>query len=113
MAIYVVTAYANRIYHKAVDAAEQRHEKEGETIYVTNGAIRASSLVTYNRKQFRKAKRLLRVYDNNQYNIAALKQAAWYHTRNRDEKDGLTAKQKELRRLAFIKYLLRQAKLVD
>ena len=112
MAIYVVTAYANRIYRKAVEAAEQRHEKEKETIYVTNGAISASSLVTYNRKQFRKAKRLLRVYDSRQYNIAALKQAAWYHTANREEKDGMTPKGKELRRLAFVKYLLKQAKLV-
>lgn len=113
MAIYVVTAYANRIYRKAVLAAEQRHEKEKETIYVTNGAISASSLVTYNRKQFRRAKRLLRISDNKQYNIAALKKSAWYHTANRDGKDGMTAKSKELRRLAFIKNLLRQAKLVD
>lgn len=112
MAIYVVTVYANRIYRKAVEAAEERHKKEGETIYVSNGAINASSLVTYNRKEFRRAKRILKIYDSKHYNMYALKQASWYHTANRDEKDGMTAKNKELRRLAFIKTLLQQAKLV-
>ena len=32
MAIYVVTVYANRIYRKAVEAAEKRHEVEKEMI---------------------------------------------------------------------------------
>lgn len=112
MAIYVVTAYANRIYRKAVETAEKRHEQEKEMIYVCNGAVNASALVTYNRKQFRKAKRILKVYDKN-YNVDALKKAAWYHTANRQEKEGLSDKAKELRRLAFVKNLLQQAKLVD
>ena len=112
MAIYVVTAYANRIYKNAVFAAEKRHEEEKEMIYVCNGAIKASSLVTYNRKQFRNAKRILKVYDNKHYNVDALKNAAWYHTANRQEKEGLSDMAKELRRLAFVKNLLQQAKLV-
>lgn len=112
MAIYVVTTYANRIYRKAVDAAEKRHESEKEMIYVSNGAITASSLVTYNRKEFRRAKRILKIYDNKQYNIPALKKSSWYHTANRDGKDAMTAREKELRRLAFVKNLLQQAKLV-
>ena len=112
MAIYVVTVYANRIYRKAVEAAEKRHEVEKETIYVSNGAINPSVLRTYNRKEFRRAKRILRIYDNNAYNIAALKASAWYHTANRDGKDGMTERNKELRRLAFVKSLLRNAKLV-
>lgn len=112
MAIYVVTAYANHIYKKAVIAAEERHKKEGETIYVSNGAITASSLVTYNRKEFRKAKRILKIYDSKSYNMTALKKASWYHTANREEKDGMSARTKELKRLAFVKYLLQQAKLV-
>lgn len=113
MAIYVVTAYANRIYRKAVETAEKRHEQEKEMIYVCNGAVNASALVTYNRKQFRKAKRILKVYDNKSYNVDALKKSAWYHTANRNEQDGLSDKAKELRRLAFVKNLLQQAKLVD
>ena len=112
MAIYVVTAYANRIYRKAVEAADKRHEMEKETIYVSNGALDASVLRTYNRKEFRHAKRLLRIYDSKAYNIANLKPSAWYHTANREEKEGMTPRAKELRRLAFVKSLLRNAKLV-
>lgn len=112
MAIYVVTAYANRIYNKAVKVAEERHAKEKEMIYVANGTINASVLRTYNRKEFRKMKRLLKIGDNKSYNLTNLKASAWYHTANRDEKEGLTAKTKELRRKAFVKNILRNAKLV-
>ena len=112
MAIYVVTAYANRIYRKAVEAADKRHAEEKETIYVTNGAINPSALCTYNRKQFRNAKRMLKIYGNKAYNIPAFKAASWYYTANRDEKDGMSARTKELRRLAFVKYVLQNAKLV-
>jgi hypothetical protein len=112
MSIYVVTAYANRIYKKAVLAAEQRHEKEKEMIYVANGAINASVLRTYNRKEFRKMKRILKIGDNKSYNLTNLKSSAWYHTANRDEKEALTPKAKELRRKAFVKTILKNAKLV-
>lgn len=112
MAIYVVTAYANRIYNKAVKVAEERHAKEKEMIYVANGTINASVLRTYNRKEFRKVKRLLKIGDNKSYNLTNLKASAWYHTANRDEKEGLTPKTKELRRKAFVKNILRNAKLV-
>lgn len=111
MAIMVVTAYGNRIYKKAVKAADERHEKDGEMIYVSNGVINGTVLRTYNRKEFRRAKRILKIHSH-EYNVTALKEACWYHTANRAEKDGMTARMKELRRLAFIKHLLRNAKLV-
>lgn len=112
MAIYVVTAYANRIYRKAVKAADERHKKDGEMIYVSNGVINGTVLRTYNRKEFRYAKRLLKV-GNKTLTVSALKAACHYHTANRSEKDGMSARDKELRRLAFVKTLLRNAKLVD
>lgn len=112
MAIYVVTVYANRIYRKAVEAAEKRHAEQKEMIYVANGAIDASVLRTYNRKEFRKVKRLLKVYDNRHYNLTELKKSAWYHTANREGGEAMTPRAKELRRLAFVKHVLRNAKLV-
>lgn len=113
MAIYVVTVYANRIYRKAVEAAEKRHEVEKEMIYVSNGAINASVLRTYNRKEFRRAKRLLGIGDNKNYNVLMLKKSSWYHTANRNEEDKMSERTKELKRLAFVKTILRNAKLVD
>ena len=112
LAIYVVTVYANRIYRKAVEAAEKRHAAEGETIYVSNGAIDASVLRTYNRKEFRRAKRILGIADNKNFNVYMLKKSAWYYTANRSEQDGMSERSKELRRLAFVKNVLRTAKLV-
>ena len=112
MSIYVVTAYANHIYRKAVEAAEKRHSEDKEMIYVANGAVNASVLRTYNRKEFRKMKRILKIGDNKSYNLTGLKASAWYHTANRDEKEGLSLKAKELRRKAFVKNILRNAKLV-
>ena len=112
MAIYVVTAYANRIYRKAVQAADKRHAEEKETIYVANAVVDASELRTYNRKEFRRAKRILRVSNPKEFNLAMMKKAAWYYTPNRLEQDGMSPRDKELRRLAFVKHLLRNAKLV-
>ena len=113
MAIYVVTAYANRIYRKAVKAADKRHAEEKETIYVSNGAVDASVLRTYNRKEFRMAKRILKVKNTKEFNLTIMKKAAWYYTANRLERDGMSKRDKELRRLAFVKSLLRNARLVD
>lgn len=110
-AIWVVTAYGNRIYKKAVKAAEKRHEECGEMIYVSNGVINGTVLRTYNRKEFRNAKRILKI-SSKQFNVTALKEACWYHTANRAGADGMTPRNKELRRLAFIKFLLQNAKLV-
>lgn len=112
MAIYVVTAYANRIYRKAVRAADKRHAEEKETIYVANAVVDASELRTYNRKEFRRAKRILRVSNPKEFNLAMMKKSAWYYTPNRLEQDGMSPRDKKLRRLAFVKHLLRNAKLV-
>ena len=112
LAIYVVTAYANRIYRKAVKAADKRHAKDGEMIYVSNGVINGMVLRTYNRDQFRLAKRRLGIFDNKHYNCTALKAACWYHTANRSQLDAMSKSDKELRRQAFIKSLLIAAKIV-
>ena len=110
LAAMVVTAYGNRIYKKAVKAAEERHSKEGEMIYVSNGVINGTVLRTYNRKQFRNAKRILGI-NSKMLTCTKLKAAAWYHTANRAQQDAMTPRDKELRRLAFIKFLLQNAKL--
>ena len=112
IAVYVVTAYANHIYQKAVKVADKRHEEEKTTIYVANGTIDASELRTYNRNEFRRVKRFLKIYDNKSYNMCNFKQASWYYTPNAEGAGGMTPRTKELRRLAFVKNILRNAKLV-
>ena len=52
-------------------------------------------------------------YWSKDYNMALLREGAWYYTPDRAEKDGLTPKEKEIRRLAFLREGLRRAKLLD
>lgn len=108
LAIMVVTAYGKRLYRKAVKAAEERHQKEGEMIYVS---YFGKELRTFNRAEFRAAKRRLGTIAQ-KYSITLFKGAACYHTANRIEKDGMSERDKELGKLAFIKFLLMNAKLV-
>jgi hypothetical protein len=107
LAIMVVTAYGNRIYRKAVKAADERHAQEKETIYVS---YFGRELRTFNRAEFRYAKKKIGASRN--YNMTAFRNAACYYTADRSGKNGMSPRDKELRRLAFIKFLLINAKLV-
>lgn len=112
LAIYFVTIYANRIYRRAVESADKRHEELGETIYVANGVANAKILRTYTRAEFRRVKRLMHIYKSDKFTIPEFRKGCWYHTPDRSEKNALSPQEKELRRLAFVKLLLMNAKLV-
>ena len=116
----VVTYYCNRIYRKAVEAADERHAKDREMFYVVDHLIKGQTLTVINRRMFRKMKMdaqrwqnpLYEIYFDNEYNLQMLKDSGWYHTADRSEQNGLTEKDKEVRRLAFIRMGLRRAKLI-
>lgn len=109
LAGYVVTAYANRLYRKAVKEADRRHKEEKEMIYVASSIADVRTLMTYNRRQFRLMKNRLFIP---KFYICNLKDGAWYYTADRGEAHGLTPKEKEARRLAFVKHVLHRAKLL-
>lgn len=109
LAGYVVTAYANRIYRRAVKEANMRHKNEKEMIYVASSIEDVRTLMTYNRRQFRMMKNRLFIP---KFYISNLKDGAWYHTPDRGEAHGLSPKEKEARRLAFVKHVLHRAKLL-
>lgn len=106
---YLVTAYASRLYKKAVKIADQRHASEKTTIYVISSYTDESKLVTYNRKQFRAAKEFLKLRSEK---ISSMKQGSWYHTADAIERNGLSANDREARRLAFIRMILAKAGLI-
>lgn len=106
LAGYFVTAYANRLYNKAVKIADERHENEHTMIYVISSYTDASKLVTYNRKQFRATKEFLKLRSEK---VGNMKQGSWYHTADAIERNGLSAKDREARRLAFVRMLLQRA----
>lgn len=121
LAAMVVTYYCNRIYRKAVREAERRHAKDREMFYVVDHLIRGQTLTVINRKMFRRMKAdaqsivnpTHKIYQDKGFNIQILKDTGWYHTADRSGKNGLSEKDKEVRRMAFIRTGLQKARLLD
>lgn len=109
LATYVVTAYANRIFWRAVKIADKRHQQENTIIYVASSIENQRKLVTYNRQQFRYIKNKLYLQ---KFYITRLKEQCWYMTPDKSGKNGLSQKDIEIRRLAFVRQLLHAAKLL-
>lgn len=110
-AILIVTLWARMAYEKGVLAAEERHQRSGHTIYLAANSFRPDRLVTYDKAQFKTEKRV--------YGVAArlltmntLKRGCFYYTKDRFGRDGMTAREKEIRKRAFIKDRLRMAGLL-
>ena len=103
---YVVTAYANRLYRKAVEKADKRHQEEGTMIYVISSFSDESNLITCNRKEFRAIKEALKIRSQH---IDSLKAGSWYHTPDAIDRNGLAPIDKEARRLAFVRMILKRA----
>lgn len=106
---WLVTIYANRTFKKAVKTAEEAHAKLGERIYVVSSFSDISELVVLNRDTFRKMKKM---YNLRHTDLSSLMEGAWYYTADRAGKNGLPAKEKEVRRLAFVRHMLMRAKLL-
>ena len=69
LAAAVVTYYCDRIYRKAVKAADERHEKEHEMFYVVDHLIKGQTLTVINRRMFRKMKMDAQRWTNPMYEI--------------------------------------------
>jgi len=110
-AIIFVTLYAKHIYNQGVSAAEERHRREGNTVYLAANSFRPDHLVTYNKTQFKIEKKV--------YGVAArlltmntLRNGCYYYTADRYGANGMTSREKEVRKKAFIKERLQKARLI-
>ena len=110
-AILFVTLWARRTYRKGVEAAEKRHKVEHKTIYLAANSWHPDHLVTYNKAQFKVEKR---VYGTRArlLTMNTLRQRCYYYTADNFDRNGMSKKEKEIRRGAFIKERLRMAKLI-
>ena len=106
IASYVVAAYANRLYRKAVQKAEERHQHEKTMIYIISSFFDESQLVCCSRKEFRECKEKLRL---RHLKIDGLKAGSWYHTTDSIGRNGLNPADKEARRIAFVRMILKRA----
>lgn len=119
-AILIVTLWANRAYRQGVAAAERRYQgevargyeaKNNGMVYLACDSWHPDKLKTYTKRQFKVEKRA--------YGTAArlltmntLKRGCYYHTADRWGNGGLSEKDKEVRRRAFVRERLRYAKLI-
>ena len=111
LATIVVVWQTNRIYREAVKIADQRHEQERTRIYVIEDPFDRRQLSTFNRKQFRAVKNLIRAGDPT-YSVVLMKEGAYYYTPDAGENGIMAPHEKEARRLALIRLALRRARLV-
>lgn len=111
IAAFFVTVYANRIYRQAVEEADRRHKAEKVMIYVASATFHPDRLVTYDRWQFKKEKAAYG-YIARRLTLQTLKAGCYYHTADTAGNQAMTDKEKEVRRLAFIRERLMKAKLL-
>ena len=111
-AILLVTLWARRAFKQGVRAADERYKRERHTIYLAADSWRPDHLVTYDKAQFKTEKRVYGVKAR-LLTMQTLARRCYYHTPNGLGECGLSAKQIEIRRSAFVKERLRMAKLID
>ena len=110
-AIIFVTLWARYAFRQGMDAANRRHAAEGCTVYLAANSFRPDHLVTYTKAQFKTEKRV--------YGVAArlltmntLKRGCYYYTPDRFGNNGISKRDLEIRKKAFIQERLRKAKLI-
>lgn len=110
-AIMLVTLWANRTYNQGVKAAELRHRKEKRTIYLAAQTFHPDRLVTYTRETFRMQKKVFG-YKARLLTINTLREGCYYYTTDKFGQHGMTEREKEVRRKAFVRERLMLAKLI-
>lgn len=110
-AILLVTLWARRTFNQGVSAAESRHRREGNIIYLAAETFRPDRLVTYDKAQF-KAEKKVYGFHARLLTMNTLRRGCYYHTADRYGNNGISERDKEIRRRAFIKERLRMAKLI-
>jgi len=110
-AILLVTLWANKAYKKGVAAADNRHAREGETIYLAADSWRPDHLVTYNKAQFKIEKRVYGM-SARLLTLNTLRAGCYYHTADRSGGNAMTERDRITRRKAFVKERLLKAGLI-
>ena len=105
--VFFVTAYANRIYRNRVKEADRLHKELKWRMYVCM-PFGGKNLIVMDRKGFRAMKRIQHIYDPTM-STGVLGEGSFYYTGDRAENGALTPKEIELRRLAFIHYMILRA----
>lgn len=114
LATVCVTAYANWTFKKAVKLAEAKRKKNYARQYVLSDPFpqNPDKLIVLNAKEFRKMKRFFHVPIGAIPSDTLINQS-WYYTSGLKGEDAMVFDEQEIRRLAFVRMLLKRAKLAD
>lgn len=111
LAVIFVTLWAKITYRKGVDAAERRHAAKGNVIYLAADSFRPDHLVTYDKTQFKAEKHVYGVHAR-LLTMNTLKNGCYYYTADRFGNNGMSDRERERRRRAFIRERLALAGLI-
>lgn len=107
IARFFAIAYANRQYKKAITLADQLHSQTKDRYYVTISPFSTNGLKIMTRKEYRNLQN--RYHHSVRYSV--MRSSAVYYTADRAENNPMPYAEREKRRLAFVKFVLKQAKL--
>lgn len=111
LAVVVVTIYANYIYRKAARIADERYKRERQMIYVASKNFHPDYLTTYDRKRFKVEKKVFGFHAR-LLTLQTLKAGCYYHTPDTAGNQAMPEREKERRRLFFVRERLRKARLI-
>ena len=106
-----VTSYANRLYDKAVKLAKERGKENYGRHYVISHPLNDRRLIVVTAKQHRQMCKEFNV-PRNYLPVDCLEKQSWYYTAGASGKDGISFREEQIRRLAFVRMLLKKAKLI-
>lgn len=111
LAAMVVTIYANYLYKKAVRIADRRYAREHQMIYVASKNFQPDYLTTYDKARFKTEKKVFGFHARI-LTLQTLKNGCYYHTPDRAGNQKMSEREKERRRLFFVRERLYKAKLI-
>lgn len=110
LAAVFVTMYANYLYKTAVRSADALWAEEHRMFYVASENFRPNRLTIYDRDRFKAEKRVFGFHAR-LLTLNSLRNGCYYHTPDRVGNQRMSEREKERRRLFFVKERLRMAKL--
>ncbi len=110
IAIWFTRKYAAQLYKQVVALAEERHASLHRKVYVITNPADESKLMCITAKEFCHFRSRGGI-SSKTLPISELRRSCWYYTANGNGKDVISAKEKAIRKEAFLLDSIRRAKL--
>ena len=112
MARRIVTIYANRTYRQAVKVAESWYQHTGRRYYVIENPFNEKELVAIDTKAFLDMRHKLGIRSKD-CTISYLMKSCYYYTNSKTDGQKMSPRDLVIRRLAFVREVMKRANLLD